>query len=854
MVPRPKGQSTAAEMLTAVCQVLDTATSCRGGVPPQGTVSDAAPCNSMVIRAFVGQLPEQAMRAHPFLKECTMARTGLSFWPYALVRYGEQGHLVTPFLGGLHVQKRFGLQCQSGCKKVVLGSLFVEVSNMLGFGLPARADTLHNPMSDRDSACRMAPCYIRRTWMGLGTHLYALMGGLIASCTVASAAFSKKELLLNAFTLHFWCVLHASTNMHTFKKAWQQRSISLTTLRNISRMAAGCVATGLTSLEPAALQEGRIEHHFGLIKRHVPGAPTLKDLILGTAKEHAKQASMLRASSSEELATSFTTQPRDPISLEELTKLGKQALAAAIQLQSWISTDLTTSECYDQLHSFWHRKNGAQLFGECEPNAPIGEEESDGGEDVTPDAVEITPAAENQDPPAELPGDVACLAAVIEALEKTLDTLADPNGMPEESEHDEPEAKLDQKTLEELLPADPEDDAEAKTPKTIIELMQQVLKHGGPEFALGEKSSQGTKACLRRVEAMVGGIRRFTRMVRLEENLLSLSVLERSRTPMNEHNARMHELGLARRAHGLCQQRISRAEAWSKSQAVFVDKIKAQNPKVTDSDPGITAPTSYRNGKNHQEPQVLLLHGGSPESGEIRLAVVLAIFRGSIVRKQGSPQLGHVRVSKPAADDLPCSCTRVVHVAPLHYNPASGAWVTSCIEQPLILDPVNSIYGEVATEQVHASQTRLHVVLSPASELALKKIKDGQIPLPGALPKLSETAGSAAAPPPPPEAEEMSFDASSFPRRKLAENVSLFMGGLRNAYQEKGWDIVASDGSLMLGKEKWQWEKVVSRIPAYFLHILKEHVGFKFSSQVHNVLTQHLPKRALDSLEHAMPL
>ncbi|CAE7458131.1 unnamed protein product [Symbiodinium sp. CCMP2592] len=847
MVPRPKGQSTAAEMLTAVCQVLDTATSCRGGIPPQGTVSDAAPCNSMVIRAFVGQLPEQAMRAHAFLKECTVSRMGLSFWPYALVRHGEQQHLITSFLGGLHVQKRFGLQCQSGCKKVVLGSLFVEVSNMLGFGLPPRAYTLHSPMSDRDSACRMAPCYIGRTWMGLGTHLYALMGGLIASCTVASAAFSKKELVLNAFTLHFWCVLHAAGNMHVYKKSWQQHSISLTTLRNISRMAAGSVATGLTGLEPAALQEGRIEHHFSLIKRHVPGAATLKDLILGTAREHGRQASLLRARSCEELATTFTTQPRDPISLEELTKLGKQALAAAIQLQSWISTDLTTSECYDQLHTFWHRKNGAQLFGECEPDKPIDEEESDGEEDMTPDAVEITPAAENQDPPAELSQDVACLtrvqgrAAVIETLGKTLDNLADPNGKAEESDHDEPEAKLDQKTLDELLPADPEDDAEAKTPKTVIQLLQQVSKDGGAEFALDEKSGQGVKACLRRVEAMIGGIRRFTRMVRLEENLLSLSVLERSQTPMNEHNARMHELGLARRAHGLCQQRISRAEAWSKSQALFMDKIKAQNPKVTEGDPGITAPTSYRNGKNHKEPQVLLLHGGSPEPSELRLAVVLAIFRGSIVRKQGSPQLGQIRVSKPAADDLPCSCTRVVHVAPLQYNPATGAWVTSCIEQPLVLDPVNSIYGEVATEQVHASQTRLHVVLSPASELALRKIKSGQIPFPAAVPKLSETAGSAAAPPPP-EPKEMSFDATSFPRRKLAENVSLFMGGLRNAYQEKGWDIVASDGSLMLGKEKWQWDKVVSRVPAYFLHTLKEYVGFKFSSQVHNVLIQHMPK------------
>ncbi|CAE7252030.1 unnamed protein product, partial [Symbiodinium sp. CCMP2456] len=848
MVPRPRGQSTAAEMLTAVCQVLETTTHCRGGVPPQGTVSDAAPCNAMVIRAFVGQLPAQVMESTAFLKECTVTKTGVSFWPYALVRHGKQRHLITSFLGGLHLQKSFGLQCQSGSKKIVLGSLFVEVSNMLGYGLPARAYSLHNPMSDRESASRMAPCYIGRTWLSLGTHLYALMGGLIASCTVASAAFSKKQLMLNAFTLHFMCVLHISTNLHTYKGAWREHSIALTTLRNISRMTAGCVATGLTNLEPAALQEGRIEEHFGLIKKHALGVATLKDLILGTAKEHARQLHILRASSSEQLPTAFTSQPREPISEEEMKGLAKKALAAAIQLQCWITTDLTPNECYDQLHNFWHRMKGAQMFGECQPDEPTDEDNSDVEEDLTPDAVEVTPAAENQDPPREIPADVACLtrvegrAAVIEDLDKSLDALADPSGLAEESGHDDPELKLDAKTLQELWPGEPEEDDEAQIPKTVIELLQQV-KSGGPEFQLGDnKAAEGPRACLKRVEAMVGSIRRFTRMVRLEEGLISLACLERSRTPLNEHNARMHELALARRAAGLSQQRISRAEAWSRCQILFVEKIKAKNPKVTEGDPGITAPTSYRNGKNHKDPQVLLLHDGTPEKGELRLAIVLAMFRGSIVRKQGSPQLGQIRVAKPAADALPCSSTRVVHLAPLRYNAASGSWVTSCTEPPLVMDPVSCICGEVATKQVHASETRLHVVLSPASDMALTKIKAGEIPLPAALPKLSAAAESAAAPVAPPEPKEMSFDASSFVRRKLVENVSLFMGGLRNAYEEKGWNIVASDGSLMLGKEKWQWENVVSRIPVYFLHILKDHAGFKFSTQVHNQLTQHLPK------------
>ena len=127
--------------------------------------------------------------------------------------------------------------------------------------------------------------------------------------------------------------------MHTFKKSWQERSISVTTLRNISRMVAGTVATCLTDLEPAALQEGRIEQHFGNIKKHAAGAPTLKDLILGSAKEHARQACLLRDLCAENLPNNFTTQSREPIAGEELPKLGQQALASAIQLQCWITPE-----------------------------------------------------------------------------------------------------------------------------------------------------------------------------------------------------------------------------------------------------------------------------------------------------------------------------------------------------------------------------------------------------------------------------------------------------------------------------------------------------------------------------------
>ena len=117
--------SSADEMLLAVCQVLEEATRSLAGNPPQGTVCDAAPCNSMVIRAFVGQLPASIMEQHDFLKQCTVEVPKLKFWPFGFVKRGEAQHLMTSFLGGFHIQKRFGLQFESGTRKVVLGQVYV---------------------------------------------------------------------------------------------------------------------------------------------------------------------------------------------------------------------------------------------------------------------------------------------------------------------------------------------------------------------------------------------------------------------------------------------------------------------------------------------------------------------------------------------------------------------------------------------------------------------------------------------------------------------------------------------------------------------------------------------------------
>ncbi|CAE7266089.1 DDX24, partial [Symbiodinium natans] len=95
----------------------------------------------------------------------------------------------------------------------------------------------------------------------------------------------------------------------------------------------------------------------------------------------------------------------------------------------------------------------------------------------------------------------------------------------------------------------------------------------------------------------------------------------------------------------------------------------------------------------------------------------------------------------------------------------------------------------------------------------------------------------------PEETSQMTFSAMSFQRRSLTDSVEKFMAGLLNCYKDKGLDFTQADGTVWLGKEKHQWKDIVSRVPAYFLQILKDVQGWRFSSQVHNQLMQLLPKR-----------
>ena len=392
-------------------------------------------------------------------------------------------------------------------------------------------------------------------------------------------------------------------------------------------------------------------------------------------------------------------------------------------------------------------------------------------------------------------------------------------------------------------------------PKTILDILRYAINSGGSEFDLKDAKSQGASGCLKRSQKLLNGIRLFAKLVRLEEGLLSqMAILKSSQVSqeqkpgISDWNLVQHELALARAAAGHSQSRISRSDAWAKAQTKFCEEVQTKNTSASADDVGLRPVCSYRPNRVPKESQVVAVM----VDGSVQIALILSVYRGSIVRKAGAAEFGKVKTSKPVASELPAAATRMVHLSLMSYDKMAEAWVTSCVASPLLVNPVNAIHGELSTKSIRASSTRLHVVLTAAAEGALHKIQQGKVGMPflhdADIAKEAEEAGPEN--PEPVSATPVMFNDRSFMRRNVEDALPRFFKGLRNAYKDKGMDFVV-DGHVTVGGQKILWEDILRRIPGYFLHSCGDLQGYKFSHTVHNQVMQLLPKSILlDMLVH----
>ena len=832
MLPKKPGVSSADEMLSIVATLLDRLTTASGGVSPTGVAFDGGTPNSKINQIFLALLDRSTMDALPFFSSCQVHYPDWSFWAFGYLTFREKEHMVT-FNGAFHWLKRLSLQMLSGCRKIYLGGLWLDVTHALSFNLPEKVYVAADPQNDLAGAMLLSPPWIGEGWSSLGAHVMSLLAGLFVSATTGSVGYTKAEIAENAFSGYYFLLLIVAGNEKRFGAAWKPRCLAEATVKNGCALAHYCVVSSLTGFEPRFLQEIGIERHFSALKMPFRGSPSLKDYLYGNMALNSRQARKLQGMSAQDLQKYNSTKDREPLSMEALKLLSKKGCASAVQLYSCISDSLSATDAYGMLRQWWSDR-GQQFFRSLRPDALEDE-------DLHPDVVELLQG--------ELPNANAEILQTLEDRAKISEEIIEVL----ETENRPAEASATALVSSCLGPGAVDDPCDADAglqgrvqevtgaARTLRELLRQCQARC-PIFDTSEESSKGRKEMLKRAVQLQMPIRDFVRQARLEERLLSATALgiQPASGELNAWNERQHELALANRAAGASQLKLARATQWYNAQKQFCEETCKNNAKKTHDDPGLKCIHEYRPHRSSSEQQVIAF---TTEDEAIAVGVVLSVFRGSIVRKAGaSDGATSIRTSRPFPEPLPSTATKLIHVAYLVYK-QSNVWETSCAEECGPVDPVGHVLGELSVCNCEATRTRLHVRLTESAIGALAVLCEKGVqglPRMPAMPRdepvtcASDTAAAAAT---------LEFTDRSFFKSQMPGQVEKFFRGVAMDFGSSRIQVIDAEGFVTLNGKKEHWETMVKRIPAYFFQEFRNLQGYRFSAAVHYQVIQCLPSK-----------
>ena len=515
----------------------------------------------------------------------------------------------------------------------------------------------------------------------------------------------------------------------------------------------------------------------------------------------------------------------------------------------------------DALQRFW-RKEGHALFPAANVEHVEQEDDEDGlmGDeaDITPEAQEVSvreqdeKSAAHPDPQKqqqELLQLVHDRALVSEEVRRILNNAQGQDGQASNEAtasaadadgHDARTAPPSH-NADDLVPCEPGELGEQ--PKTLAAIVQQVLLKKDSCFALGEASGSGEYNMLKRMKLAVGPVRQFLRLTRLEEGVLSQSILEQGAADLSGWNQREHDLAAARRAADLSSIRTSRTSAWVAATQKLVDNLRKDLPGS--SDDGLRVVEHLR--PYGETPQVLAIKvQGSSGQCKVVLGITMSVHRGSVTKRGDKI---HLKTSYPSPTPLPVQACKKVHVSvlsPCASQKPENVWLTSCASEIMLLEPAGTVLGEL-TSEVKETSTRLHVQLSPLSAQSLERLSARQLPSapPAAAPnaegsdlasRVSSAENNAHA------SMAFTFNDRCFTKMKLASEVKRFFEGLRVEYERAGLAI-HQDGYVQLQGVSHKYDDLVDRVPSFFLGLpeLSNVRGFRFSSAVYRKLTTLMP-------------
>ena len=217
-------------------------------------------------------------------------------------------------------------------------------------GLPVAAYVCKDAQCDKASCQRICVRYVPKTWMGDGVLLMSFLGAVLSSAW--NTSLSTRVVFKNAMFGYYMVLLHLSEGRRRYGVAWKEHCLPWQTVRNLAHLMAHaafhCIfgAKGLP-WRLSSRQERFAETHFGSVKSHWRGTPSLRDALFGEFLHNLR-------TKQEAVKHVFPELPEDnPVQSDEAEELSREALREATWFQAAITSGRTSAAIgHDLLHWF----------------------------------------------------------------------------------------------------------------------------------------------------------------------------------------------------------------------------------------------------------------------------------------------------------------------------------------------------------------------------------------------------------------------------------------------------------------------------------------------------------------------
>ena len=210
-------------------EVMEAYAATNDKLPCLGYALDAGSSNYLARKLSLGLESLDKFEHMAFWKDCIHKPVGLGvYFPFAVLHHKPSSEIILASLDNLHLMKRLGAHHCSGTRCVQYGNSSCHLTP----GLPPKAYTMDDAMSDRQEAERTNPALMKNSWISFGHHAYALVSSLVAQCGEAGEMLSSTERLMSAATCYFFLLMNDMLTKQQHGEHVEKYRLPTTTLRN----------------------------------------------------------------------------------------------------------------------------------------------------------------------------------------------------------------------------------------------------------------------------------------------------------------------------------------------------------------------------------------------------------------------------------------------------------------------------------------------------------------------------------------------------------------------------------------------------------------------------------------------